>query len=274
MAQSGSKASIWNPRFSSRRRAPFWLEAMRATILRSPQFARDRKHLLRQHLAQTVAALVGRHQQADLAQVPEPAGFAVMQAAIAEQLAIPISKTPPAPAPCPNRGCAGGAPPAGGPRPGAGTSGFRRDAGCHSRATCHPARRARWCPGRLRFPEACAPDPRPDPSYHQEEQVVFRLLFDERLKGAAILGGHEAQGDTCAPDLGNPGKVRWAVWRDMKAPSRVSACGRPGAAWAAAGTAWRPHRAAPFGRSRDWTHRAGQPRPTTWKAPRTWAGLP
>ena len=42
--------------------------------------------------------------------------------------------------------------------------------------------------------------------HHQEEQVVFRLLLDERLKGTAILGGHEAQGDTCAPDPGNPGK--------------------------------------------------------------------
>src|ERR1022692_456282 len=157
MAQSGSKASIWNPRFSSRRRAPFWLEAMRATILRSPQFARDRKHLLRQHLAQTVAALVGRHQQADLAQVPEPAGFAVMQAAIAEQLAILLGEH-------------GGV-----------LAGFDS-------------------------PKLARQTLRRGQVHHQEEQVVFRLLLDERLKGTAILGGHEAQGDTCAPDPGNPGK--------------------------------------------------------------------
>src|ERR1017187_660579 len=143
MAQSASKASIWNPRFSNRRRAPFWLEAMRATILRSPS------------------------------------SRAIENTSCASTLPKPWLRW-------------WGA-----------TSRRRRDAGCHSRATCHPARRARWCPGRLRFPEACAPDP---PALHQEEQVVFRLLLDERLKGAAILGGHEAQGDTCAPDLGNPRK--------------------------------------------------------------------
>src|ERR1017187_9136460 len=129
MAQSGSKASIWNPRFSSRRRAPFWLEAMRATILRSPQFARDRKHLLRQHLAQTVAALVGRHQQADLAQVPEPAGFAPVE-----------GRQDPENSPLPQTGGGwGGPPPAGAPPRGPEPGGFRGDAGSHARATSHPA---------------------------------------------------------------------------------------------------------------------------------------
>src|ERR1039458_7276406 len=74
-------------------------------------------------------------------QVPEPAVFPVMQAAIAEQLAILLGEH-------------GGV-----------LAGFDS-------------------------PKLARQTLRRGQVHHQEEQVVFRLLLDERLKGTAILGGH------------------------------------------------------------------------------------